>query len=207
MYRPPANQVDDEQQARDFVAGVGSGELVSTGPDGYPEATLLPLVWTGDRVLAHLAIANPHWRHLDGARVLVVVTATQAYVSPGWYAAKAEHGRVVPTWNYESVHLRGTATVFDDADRLRSVVEELTDLHERDRDEPWAVGDAPERFVTGQLRGIVGVEITVEDVQAKAKLSQNRSLADRRGVVAGLGAGSPQDRLVAERMVATQPDL
>ena len=199
MYRPAAN-VADEADARAWVAEVGAMELVSTGPDGYPWATLVPVVWTGDRVLAHLARANEHVGHLHDQRVLLVASPRQAYVTPSWYAAKREHGRVVPTWNYESVQIRGRAGVFDDPDRLRDVVERLTRLHEGPRPEPWAVDDAPAAFVAGQLRGIVGVEILVEDVQAKAKLSQNRSVVDRRTVADGLGDGTPQERLVAERM-------
>ena len=199
MYRPAAN-VADEQAARDWVAEAGAMELVSTGPDGYPWATLVPVVWTGDRVLAHLARANEHGRHLDGRPVLLVASPRQAYVTPSWYAAKSEHGRVVPTWNYESVQIRGRAEVFDDPDRLRVVVERLTRMHEELRPEPWSVDDAPATFVAGQLRGIVGVEIVVEEVQAKAKLSQNRSSEDRRTVADGLADGGPQERLVAERM-------
>ena len=199
MYRPAAN-VADEADARARVAEVGAMELVSTGPDGHPWATLVPVVWTGDRVLAHLARANEHAGHLHDQRVLLVASPRQAYVTPSWYAAKREHGRVVPTWNDESVQIRGRAGVFDDPDRLRDVVERLTRLHEGPRPEPWAVDDAPAAFVAGQLRGIVGVEILVEDVPAKAKLSQNRSVVDRRTVVDGLGDGTPQERLVAERM-------
>lgn len=205
MYRPAAHHADEEA-ARTWVADVGAMELVSTGPDGYPWATLVPVVWTDDRVLAHLARAIEHGRHLDGRPVLLVASPRQAYVTPSWYAAKADHGRVVPTWNYESVQIRGRAEVFDDPDRLRATVDLLTGVHEQRRPAPWTVDDAPPAFVAGQLRGIVGVEITVEDVQAKAKLSQNRSAEDRRTVADALAEGRPQERLVAERMRATSSD-
>jgi transcriptional regulator len=109
-------------------------------------------------------------------------------VSPNWYASKAEHGRVVPTWNYTTVHLTGRLYVHDDVDWLRTLVTRLTERHESHRQQPWAVTDAPERFVDGQLRAIVGVELAIERVEAKHKLSQNRPEADRAGVVEGLAA-------------------
>ncbi len=112
----------------------------------------------------------------------------QAYISPSWYAAKAEHGRVVPTWNYSSVHLTGTVTVHDDPEWVRDAVTRLTDRHEQPRAEPWAVTDAPETYVDKNLKAIVGIELTVAKVEAKAKLSQNRSEDDQAGVVAGLAA-------------------
>jgi transcriptional regulator len=200
MYIPSFNAVD-EAEIRAMVAAVGSAELISTGADGYPMATLLPVLWRDDTVVAHLARANPHWEQLDDVPVLLVCTGAQAYVSPSWYAAKAEHGRVVPTWNYSSVHLRGRARVHQEVDWLREAVTDLTDRHEGSREERWHVADAPEAYIAGQLRGIVGVEITVENIEGKAKLSQNRSEADRAGVVAGLTAtGARRDADVAEQM-------
>jgi transcriptional regulator len=188
VYATAFNRVSDIDEIRRMVAEVGAAELITTAPDGYPQATLLPIVWTGDLVLAHMARANRHWTEIpDGAPVLLVCAGAQAYVSPSWYASKREHGKVVPTWNYSSVHLRGTAHVHDDPDWLRGHVTTLTDHHEHDRARPWHVTDAPERFVDSQLQGIVGVEIRVEQVDAKAKLSQNRSSADRHGVIEGLG--------------------
>ena len=117
-----------------------------------------------------------------------MVTGADAYVSPSWYASKQEHGRAVPTWNYTAVHLRGAVRVHDDTDWLRDMVTRLTDLHEAGRQPGWRVTDAPEKYVNGQLRAIVGVELLVEHVEAKAKLSQNRSLEDRQGTIAGLEA-------------------
>jgi len=189
MYAPAFNRVDDEDVVRRMVADAGAGELVTVGPDGYPVATLLPVLWKGDRVRAHLARANPHWQLVDeDSPALLVVTGPQAYVSPSWYASKAEHGRVVPTWNYTTVHLTGRVRVHDDVEWLRDLVSDLTSSHEGGREAPWAVTDAPAAYVEGQLRGIVGVELVVERVEAKAKLSQNRSEADRAGVVEGLRA-------------------
>lgn len=207
MYVPAANAVPDPDEARAMVADVGAATFVTSGEDGFPWATWLPVLWVGDRVVAHLARANPHWREVaDGAPCLLVVDGPQAYVSPGWYASKAEHGRVVPTWNYESVQLRGRATVHDDPEWLRAVVTDLTDAHEAGRPQPWHVTDAPEAYVAGQLRGIVGLEVVVEQVSAKAKLSQNRSAADQAGVVAGLEAsGDPRDGAVAAAMRRRDP--
>lgn len=192
MYVPPLHAVDDEAQLRAMVAAFGAAELVTVGEDGYPLATLLPLIWEGDRVVLHMARANEHWRAITpDSPALLVCGGPQAYVSPSWYASKREHGRVVPTWNYSSVHLSGRVQVYDDPAWLLDAVTRLTDRHEEHRDDRWRVTDAPESFVAGQLRGIVGLEVRVERVEGKRKLSQNRSEADRRGVVAGLRAESP----------------
>lgn len=193
MYVPHHFALEDLDEIRTLVRAVHVGQLVTVGPDGAPDASLLPVLWEGDQVVVHLARANEHWRRItDGSPGLVVVTGPDAYITPRWYASKREHGRVVPTWNYSAVHLAGPVTVHDDADWVREAVNRLTDHHEgRTADgDPWQVGDAPERFVAGQLRAIVGVSMTVAGVEAKAKLSQNRSEDDQRGVVEGL-AGSP----------------
>jgi len=204
MYVPPYNAMTDQAQTRAFVAAVGAAHLVTIGADRYPMATLLPIIWAGNRVIAHLAKANPHWRTLEpDAPALFVCQGPQAYLSPSWYATKAEHGRVVPTWNYSAVELRGTVSVFHDTDRLLKAVTVLTDQHETGRDQPWAVTDAPASYITGQLRGIVGIEMHVEAATGKAKLSQNRSEADQDGVIAGLLAEPDSAaRTVAEQMRA-----
>ena len=191
MYIPSFNAVDDESTIRAMVAGISTAELITTGTDGYPLSTLLPIIWRQDTVIAHMARANPHWRQIgEDQPALLVCAAPQTYISPSWYAAKAEHGRVVPTWNYSAVHLTGRAQVHDDVEWLRTAVTELTELHEGARQRPWAVTDAPADYVEGQLRGIVGVELLIERVEAKAKLSQNRSEADQAGAVDGLRAES-----------------
>ncbi|OHV38444.1 MULTISPECIES: FMN-binding negative transcriptional regulator [Pseudofrankia] len=198
MYVPAANRVDDETLIREFVAERGSGTLVTVGPDGVADATLLPVLWEADLVVAHFARVNDHSRRMrDGAAGLLVVQGPEAYVSPSWYPAKAEHGRVVPTWNYSAVHLRGPVTVHDDPEWLRAVVTGLTERHEAGRDHPWAVTDAPERYIEGMLRAIVGVSLRVESVEAKAKWSQNRSEADRAGVLAQLSDPAARARLAS----------
>lgn len=199
MYTPPFNAVPDEREIRAMVAAARTGWLVTVGPDGVPTATLLPIMWQDDVVIAHLAKANEQWRTITaGAPALLIISGPDAYISPTWYAAKAEHGKVVPTWNYSAVHLTGTVRVHHDSDWLRRAVTELTDTHEGGREHPWQVTDAPESYIDGQLRGIVGVEFSVTRVEGKAKLSQNRSAADQAGVIAGLRA----DRLDPHAAVA-----
>lgn len=206
MYVPVFNRMDDEREIRELVAQVASAQLVTVGDDGYPLATLLPVVWEEERLVMHMARANPHWRAIaPDSPALAVVDGAQAYISPTWYPSKAEHGRVVPTWNYSAVHLRGRVTVHDDPEWVLDAVTRLTNVHEQPRERPWAVSDAPERYRELQLKAIVGVELIVESVDGKAKLSQNRSEADQTGVISGLYAeGSPRSDAVADAMVRQQ---
>ncbi len=204
MYRPRAFAVDDEDELVAMIERSGFGQLVSVSSDGLV-ATGLPLLVqrpAADRLVlrGHFARANPHWRDLDGSDVLVLFQLTDGYVSPSWYPSKAEHGKVVPTWDYEVVQVRGSAYVQDDVDWVRRLVTDLTNHHEsghpaRAPTDPWAVTDAPPEFVDAQLRGIVGVDVAVESIEGKRKLSQNRPAGDRAGVIAGLDASDdPSDR-------------
>ena len=137
----------------------------------------------------HFAKANPQWKELqNGAEALVIFAGADAYVSPGFYPSKAEHGKVVPTWNYVAVHAYGTAEVFTDADRLRNLVSALTDRHEAGRANPWKVADAPADYIDGMLKAIVGFALPIQRLEGKRKLSQNRSAADIAGVREGLAA-------------------
>jgi transcriptional regulator len=210
MYIPPFNAVQGEDEIRAMVAAFRTAWLVTADEDRVPTATLLPIMWRGDIVIAHMAKANPHWRGIsDGSPALLIAAGPDAYISPSWYAAKAEHGKVVPTWNYSAVHLTGTVRVHQDSEWLRRAVTDLTDTHEAGREHRWQVTDAPETYIDAQLNGIVGIEFTVTRVEGKAKLSQNRSEADRRGVVVGLredattrlgGADAAQANDVAQQM-------
>jgi transcriptional regulator len=202
MYVPPFNAIDDDGEIRAMVAEIATGWLISIDDGGNPMATLLPIMWRDDTVIAHMAKANRQWRLMeDGSRALVIVAGPNAYISPSWYAAKREHGRVVPTWNYTEVHLSGELRLHHDSEWLRTAVTDLTETHESHRADPWQVSDAPDAFVDAQLRGIVGIEVTVDTVEAKAKLSQNRSVEDRLGVIAGLGEEQrPQSAAVATAM-------
>jgi transcriptional regulator len=114
------------------------------------------------------------------------VRGPDAYITPGWYATKAETGRVVPTWNYVTAHVYGRLIVHDDPVWTEDLVRRLTTKHEAYRNHPWSVDDAPRAFIEGQLRAIVGIELAITRIEAKAKLSQNRSPADVEGVIAGL---------------------
>ncbi|MBC7281696.1 FMN-binding negative transcriptional regulator [Hoeflea sp.] len=190
MYLPPHFAEPDETVMRALIAAHPLGLLISSSPTGVlanPVPFLISVSDGATLLRAHLSRANEQWRHIgNGADVLVVFQGADTYVTPSWYAAKAEHGKVVPTWNYAMVQARGTAQVHEGSDWLRPQVGELTDTHEAGRPEPWKVDDAPEAFVAAQLRGIVGIEITVDQLAGKWKVSQNRQEADRRGVHAGL---------------------
>ena len=202
MYVPAHFAAPDDALAQ-LLAAPGAVDLVSTTADGLT-ATTLPMLYdpAAGTLVGHLARTNPQWRDTVGD-VLVIVRGPDAYVSPAWYASKAEHGRVVPTWDYVLAHVHGELVVHDDVDWLAAHVRRLTESHEAARPEPWAVDDAPERFVAGQLRAIVGVEVRIRRVEAKWKLSQNRPGADIDGVVAGLTADGRAD--VAAAVQAARP--
>lgn len=204
MFVPAVNRLEDADEIRSLVAQARTAQFVTVDGDGVPTATLLPIIWRGDVVFAHMARANKQWRDLGTASpCLLICSGPEAYISPSWYATKAEHGRVVPTWNYSAVHLIGTVSVHQDRDRLRDIVGGLTDTHEHGRVQPWGLTDAPDRFIEGQLGGIVGLEVTVTRVEAKVKYSQNRSAEDRRGVVDGLrGENLSQATEIADAMEA-----
>ena len=190
-----------------FVTAHPFGLLVTEGADG-PVANAVPFILDPGgagglgTLHAHVARANPVWRDLASAnRALVVFQGPQAYVSPGWYPSKAEHGKVVPTWNYILVQARGTLRAVDDAAWLRAFVTRLTERHEAPRARPWAVGDAPADFVDTMLRAIVGIEIELTALTGKWKVSQNRSAADRDGTVRGLeDVGDDNARLMAAQV-------
>lgn len=204
MYVPRFNMLTEEGQVRRLVSDVGSAELITSGADGYPAATRLPVIWDDDQLVFHMARANPHWKSIGrGTPALAVVTGPEAYVSPTWYASKDEHGRVVPTWNYSAVHFTGRVRVHDDAAWLRDAVTRLTTLHEQHREHPWSLEDAPARYVEKQLEAIVGIGFAIEKIEGKAKLSQNRSQEDQKGVVTGLlREGGGRERHVAAVMQA-----
>ena len=181
--------------------------LITTSDAGY-EVTHLPTVLKSEGELGliecHVSRANPHWRTIaTSGRGLLIYTGPQAYVTPNWYPSKAVHGKAVPTWNYAVVHAHGTAEIVDDRDWLVRHVSELTDQQEVDSAEPWATSDAPGNFIEVLSRGIVGMRFAIERLEGKAKMSQNRELPDRAGVVAGLRArGSEDDAKVADLVAA-----
>jgi transcriptional regulator len=206
MYLPAAFREDRLETLHALIREHPLGTLITAGAGGLL-ANLAPfiLIDGGDKGIlrAHIARANDQVEALrSGAETLVVFQGPQAYISPSWYAAKAEHGRVVPTWNYVVVQARGTARLIEDASWIRAQIDELTASQENRRPEPWKVSDAPEPFIAGQIGAIVGVEIPIASIEGKWKVSQNRSAADRKGVVEGLnreGPGVEMATLIAER--------
>lgn len=198
MYLPPQTAVEDHAQIGEFVRGMAVANLVTVGPDGAPDSTTLPIMWEGDLLIAHIARNNEHWTRIaaGGPPALAIVNGPNGYVTPSWYASKAEHGRVVPTWNYTQVQLRGTITVHDDAAWVLDAVTQLTDLHEGQRDSPWAVTDAPEKFVQTRLKAIVGLSMVVSSVEAKAKISRDKPEADHTSVLAQYPDGPMREAMV-----------
>ncbi|MCU1688097.1 MAG: transcriptional regulator [Jatrophihabitantaceae bacterium] len=206
MYTPAHFALTPEQASLALRAG-GLAHLVTPTADGLV-STPVPMYLDEKRgaLLGLVARSNPHWQAVATGESLAIFAGVDAYVSPGLYASKAEHGRVVPTWNYEVLHVHGALIAHDDVDWLRAQVQRLTDRHEAGRAQPWRVTDAPERFVAGQLRAIVGLELSVARVEGKAKLSQNRPEADQLGVIVGLGASAhAADRAMAEAVASARP--
>lgn len=197
MYIPQAFAID-ENEAFDLVDRYGFAHLVSQTASGLTATPLPLLIDRENRCLrGHLARANPHWRELDGVEALVILAGADGYVSPSWYPSKAVHGRVVPTWNYQVVHVSGVVSVHDDVAWLERLVRELTARNETGRQSPWSVDDAPTDFIERQLRAIVGIERAISRIDSKFKLSQNRSVEDIEGVVTGLQTGDEGSRQLA----------
>jgi len=195
MYTPRAFALDDLPEIQQLIQHTRLAQLVTVGENGL-QASHLPLLLNPDEgpngtLYGHLARANPQWRELqNGSEALVIFAGADAYISPAFYPAKAEHGKVVPTWNYIAVHAYGTPEVFSDAERLLKVVTALTDRHESGRAQPWRVSDAPADYIDGMLKAIVGFALPIKRLVGKRKLSQNRSAADMAGVRDGLAASA-----------------
>jgi transcriptional regulator len=207
MYVPAHFKPDDED-VRELLRNLGAADLITVTTEGIL-ATPLPLVYDEaasrpghgpwGALLGHVARNNPQWSTAALGETLVIVRGPDAYISPAWYATKREHGRVVPTWNYITAHVHGRLVIHDDPVWVEANVRRLTEQHERGRPAPWSVDDAPEAYLTGQLRAIVGVEIVIDRVEGKAKLSQNRSDADIEGAIRGLEASDEHDVSAAMR--------
>ncbi|MER8381961.1 MULTISPECIES: FMN-binding negative transcriptional regulator [unclassified Mesorhizobium] len=193
MYQPPHFQETRPDVLHGLIRAHPLGLLVSNGTEG-PVANAIPFLLDADvppngRLRAHLAKANPQWRLLADnplAPVLVVFQGADAYVTPSWYETKRETGKVVPTWNYAIVQVRGIVKVIEDQDWLAEQISDLTMSQEGNRAAPWAVTDAPAPFIQSQIKGIVGLEIAITEISGKWKVSQNRPAADRVGVAEGL---------------------
>jgi len=208
MYLPPLFREDRIDEQHELIRRFPLGLLISAGPGGLM-ANPIPFLIDPDAsergtLQAHFARANPQWRELAAvAECLVIFQGPAAYVTPSWYATKRETGKVVPTWNYATVHAWGSPRIIDDVDWLRGQIERLTQSQEDQRQVPWQVSDAPEPFVAGQLKGIIGLEIPIARSEGKWKMSQNRPAADRLGVIAGFreqgDASEAMAAMVAER--------
>ena len=179
--------------------------MVTLSKEGFVCSTVpllfLPNVGDHGVLQGHLARENPQWRSSIDNQVLVIVRGPDAYVSPSYYPSAKEHGEVVPTWNYTTIHAYGTLSVHDDLEWKRSLVRRLTEHHESSRSLPWTADDAPAAFVADQLHAVVGIQVEISRIEAKWKLSQNRSTQDTSGVVAGLlASGDPRAEEVARLM-------
>ena len=203
MYAP--HQFREER--RDILVAamrdIQLAAVVTPGPDGLV-ATHVPVVvreQAEDLVLEfHVARQNPHWQ-LAGANSLMIFQGPQAYIHPGWYESKAEHGRVVPTWTYVMVHAHGLVEAMQTEDELLSHLNQLTDQNEARREKPWSVQDAPEKYIHGMTRAIVGLRMTVQKLEGSWKLNQHKNEADRTGVISGLSVESdPQANSISALM-------
>lgn len=199
MYVPAHFNEDRIEVLHGLIRSAGLATLVSMTADGLIASHAPMMLISGPgpfgTLTGHLAKANPHARAADpGVPSLVIFHGSDGYITPSYYAAKKEHGKVVPTWNYTAIHAYGTLDVFDDPARLLDVVTKLTNRHETPRAQPWAVTDAPDGFVQGMLGGIVGLSLRIDRLEGKVKMSQNRPAADQAGVIAGLHADG-QDTL------------
>jgi transcriptional regulator len=204
MYMPAAFVETRPEVVAAFLAEHPMAQLVTMTAEGLV-ATPLPMLYepTPDgmgSLVGHVARANTHWKQATTVEALAIFTGANAYVSPNWYPAKAEDGKVVPTWNYESVHVRGDFVVHDERDWKLALVTRLTEHHESKLAAPWAVADAPPDYIEARLKAIVGVEVRISSIQAKRKLSQNRSDADIAGTIKGLSARGGESASVAEVM-------
>jgi transcriptional regulator len=207
MYTPAQFKVEETAEAHALMRAHPFAILVTHGADGMV-ATHLPTVLKVDeggplgRIECHVARPNPQWRTFArDAEALMIFEGPEAYIRPGWYAAKAEHAKVVPTWNYAAVHAYGKLEAVQDKAWLLRHVSELSDQQERPYAAPWATADAPASFLEALARGIVGFRLTITRLEAKAKMSQNREDRDRAGVVRGLAERAQGDDAVIAALV------
>lgn len=216
MYIPPSFREADLPTLHAFMEAHPLAALVTAiGGASDLVATHLPLLLDRDAgplgtLRGHIARANPHGGRLTAgpASALVLFTGPDAYITPNWYPAKTEHGRVVPTWNYVAVHASGTVTVREDPEFLRSHLDALTERHEAARGGAWKVSDAPEEYIARLTGAIVGLEIRIDRLEGSWKMSQNRSAADIDGVISGLAAsGTSTDRAVAAIVAERRPGI
>jgi transcriptional regulator len=195
MYQPAQHREDRLDVQHALIQNHPLGLLISTGVGG-PLANAIPFILQQavgplGQLQTHMARANDQWREIDGQQVLAVFQGLQSYISPSFYQTKRETGKVVPTWNYVMVQVRGVARLQTETAWLDQQIAALTAQLEKGRSPSWAVSDAPRGYIESQLRGIVGIEIDISVIEGKWKVSQNKAEADRRGVVEGLSETDP----------------
>ncbi|WP_419307881.1 FMN-binding negative transcriptional regulator [Chromohalobacter israelensis] len=197
MYQPPQFHIDSRAECHRAIEEAPFATLVTRDASGELCADHLPLLltpagdeWPSDTLRGHIARANPlagrGASSLEGIEALAIFHGPQAYITPSWYPAKREHGKVVPTWNYQVVHAHGRLRLIDDPRWLREMVTALTERFEGERQRPWRVEDAPDDYIAAMCRAIVGIEITVDRLEGKRKASQHKSLDERRAIHQGL---------------------
>lgn len=196
MYIPKHFQSPDPDATASLLANCGSCDLITATEEGLystflpffyePAGSLEISTWANGALLGHVARGNAHWKKAVKGEALVIVHASDAYISPSWYPSKFPQGRVVPTWNYTIAHVYGQLVVHDEPEWVERVVRKLTNLQESIFEKPWSVDDAPEDYRRNQLRAIVGLEVQISRIEAKFKLSQNRDEGDIVGTANAL---------------------
>jgi transcriptional regulator len=210
VYTPKQFLIEDFEEIKSFVAAQASIWLVTVGEDQTPLATLLPSVWDTNEIsegsygklITHISKGNPQWKQIkNGDTGLAIISGAQAYVSPTNYEKKLTDHKVVPTWNYQAVHLTGTLKVIEERDEIYQIVSDLTDFHEQTREKPWRAAETESEYLEANLNGIVGIVMEVSKVEAKYKLSQNRSITDQKMVINDLSnSGKAQERIISQEM-------
>jgi transcriptional regulator len=207
MYQPLHFREDRHEIQHALIRAHPLGLLITSGPGGLLANPIPFLVdaETSERgtLRAHLARANPQLAELAAVEeCLVVFQGAQHYITPSFYETKRETGKVVPTWNYITVHAWGRPRVMDDAAWVHRQIEDLTAHNEQTRAVAWKVSDAPDAFVAAQVGAIVGLEIPIARIEGKWKVSQNRPAADQAGVAAGLRGQGDDAEAIARQVVA-----
>ena len=211
MYQPPHHREDRLEAQQALIRAHSFGTLVTLGSGGIVANSIPFILEPGGPygvLKGHVARANTQWRDFDASvEALVVFQGAESYITPSWYETKRETGKVVPTWNYVTVHAWGPMRATDDRDWLAAQIDALTRQQEEGRAEPWQVSDAPAAFVAAQIKGIVGIEIPIGRIEGKWKVSQNRPEEDREGVVKGRTAGGNADEIAMAGLVANRGAL
>lgn len=204
MYTPVQFKIDDRAEAHALMRAHPFAILVTQGADGMTATHLPTVLKVGDapplgRIECHVARPNPQWKSFAaGTDALTIFQGPEAYIRPGWYPSKAEHGKAVPTWDYAAVHAYGRLSAVHDKAWLLAHVGELSNQQEMPYEAPWSLADAPDTYLDALARGIVGLTFDITRLEGKMKMSQNRPQGDRAGVVGGLEArGERRDGEVA----------